>query len=111
MNLVKRLIALRSGYLLFAILLGSMLLLLMPWTPWMPVRGLDPSWVRTLDYAFESRFQFGPDLLFTYGPLGFVQADLYSPGSYPWVLAIRGLVLVLLAMLYYKMLRPLPLIF
>src|ERR1700730_10884940 len=84
MNLVERMSAPLSQYLLFAILLGSMLLLLMPWTPWMPVRGIDASWCRTLDYAFESRFQFGPELAFVYGPLGFVQADLYSPGSYPW---------------------------
>jgi hypothetical protein len=111
MKLIERITAPRSRYLLFAILVASMLLLLMPWTPWMPARGLDPSWVRTLDYAFESRFQFGPELLFTYGPLGFVQTNMYSPGSYPWVLAIRGVILFLLAVFYYKVLRPLPLVY
>ena len=83
----------------------------MPLTPEMPRSGLDPSWRRTLDYAFDARFQYGRDLLFTYGPLGFVQTDLYSPGSYPWIMAIRSVVIILLGIFYYKILRRLPLVY
>ena len=95
--------------LAFLAILFACLLLLMPWTPWMPARGLDPSWNSVLDYAFNSRLQFGPDVIFTYGPLGFVQLDLYSPGNYIWTLALRASILSLLAIFYFKLLRPLPL--
>jgi len=95
--------------LAFLAILFVCLLLLMPWTPWMPARGLDPSWNSVLDYAFNSRLQFGPDVIFTYGPLGFVQLDLYSPGNYIWTLALRASILFLLAIFYFKLLRPLPL--
>jgi hypothetical protein len=83
----------------------------MPWTPSMPARGLDWSWSGVLDYAFESRLQFGPQLLFTYGPLGFVLPNQYSPGSFSWVLVFRGSILLLLGMFYFKMLRPLRFIY
>ncbi|MFC5531028.1 hypothetical protein [Cohnella yongneupensis] len=31
--------------------------------------GLDPSWHNALDYAIKNNFQFGDDIVFTYGPL------------------------------------------
>jgi len=93
------------------VLILAMLLFLMPWRPWMPERDLDVSWVYTLLYAFEAHLQFGPDLAFVYGPLGFVQNDLYSPTVYPWIIAIRGLILILFGLLYFKLLSPLPFVF
>ncbi|MGO9450826.1 MAG: hypothetical protein ACLQDV_07230 [Candidatus Binataceae bacterium] len=77
----------------------------------MPRNNEDDSWKQTLTYAFESRFQFGPDLAFTYGPLGFIQNDEYSPASYLWLVAIRAPVLVLLGLFYLRLLRPLPIVF
>ncbi|AEE13958.1 hypothetical protein Thena_0311 [Thermodesulfobium narugense DSM 14796] len=38
--------------------------------------GLDPSWQFAMNYAFEHRLIFGKDIIFTYGPLGF----LATPG-------------------------------
>jgi hypothetical protein len=98
----------RSKYFSAASLIILMLFFLMPWKPCMPYRNLDSSWIQTLTYAFQARLQYGPDLAFVYGPLGFVQLDEYSPTTYPWLLAIRAAVLVLLGFFYFRLLRPLP---
>src|SRR5262245_52061436 len=45
-----------------------------PWTSAQLTAGLDASWVTALNLAFLHRLRFGHDLLFTYGPLGFVDA-------------------------------------
>jgi hypothetical protein len=38
----------------------------------MPIGELDPSWVAVLNFAAERRLKFGSDIIFTYGPLGFL---------------------------------------
>ena len=50
--------------------------------PLSPAADLDPSWRMTLGYALEHGWQFGRDLVFTYGPLGFVLAPTNSGGLY-----------------------------
>jgi hypothetical protein len=35
-------------------------------------QSLDPSWTAVLMYARENGLQFGRDIVFTYGPLGFL---------------------------------------
>ena len=42
--------------------------------PTMPGPGLDPSWRMALGYMFEHGMQFGRDVIFTYGPLGFIMS-------------------------------------
>ena len=37
-----------------------------------PTFGLDPSWSMALVHFFHEGLQFGPDVVFTYGPLGFL---------------------------------------
>src|SRR5208282_828351 len=103
--------AIPSRYFFAAILIIAIMFLLMPWTPWMPHRNLDSSAFQTFTYAFQAHLQYGPDLTWTYGPLGFVQVDEYSPATYPWMIAIRALVLVLLGLFYFKLLRQLPFVF
>ena len=39
---------------------------------------LDPSWAAVLDYARQKRLQFGVDLVFTYGPLGFLITEWFG---------------------------------
>ncbi len=46
--------------------------------------GLDPSWGLALHVAVERGLQFGTDLAFTYGPLGFIYPRMYWPGMV-WV--------------------------
>ena len=50
--------------------------------PQLPSAGLDPSWRLTLDYAFGHHLQFGTDLIFTYGPLGYLLAGTTSGEHY-----------------------------
>jgi hypothetical protein len=42
-----------------------------------PVKGLDPSWTVGLYWALARGLQFGKDIVFTYGPLGFLNAPYY----------------------------------
>jgi hypothetical protein len=48
-----------------------------------PNFGLDPSWRMALGQLFHDGLQFGPEVTFTYGPLGFLLANTYS-GLYFW---------------------------
>src|SRR4051794_13965709 len=41
--------------------------------------GLDPSWNAVLVYAHEQGLQFGKEIAFTYGPLGFLSIECFSP--------------------------------
>jgi hypothetical protein len=41
-----------------------------------PVLELDNSWSVVLEYAAEQRLRFGRDILFTYGPLGYLNASV-----------------------------------
>ncbi len=59
-----------AGYL--ALFLGLWLALIK--FPANPATGLDPSWQIVLGYARTHNLQFGTDLAFTYGPLGYLLA-------------------------------------
>ncbi len=69
--------------------------------PWRPVAlgggGLDESWARALHHAAASRWSWGSDVVFTYGPLGFLAVALDDPRTH-WILIgwwiVFGLVLV-----------------
>lgn len=61
-----------------------------------PDTGLDPSWRMALGYFFENGMQFGRDVVFTYGPLGFVMAKTFS-GLQFWTLIAGQLVLAVVA--------------
>jgi len=45
----------------------------LPWPPVFPGTGLDPSWRFALSEAVLNKWQFGRDIVFTYGPLGFLR--------------------------------------
>ena len=40
---------------------------------------IDGSWIQTLHIAFERHWQFGRDILFTFGPWGFLSGGYYPP--------------------------------
>ena len=56
----------------FYCLLAYAGLLLLPAYYQAVIPGLDPSWGFALNHFIHTQFKFGPDLIFTYGPLGFV---------------------------------------
>ncbi len=51
-----------------------------------PTSGPDPSWVAGLYLAFERGFHFGTELVFTYGPLGFLEVPVLQDSGL-WMLA------------------------
>lgn len=57
-----------------------------------PSTGLDPSWRMALGYFYENGMQFGRDVVFTYGPLGFVMGKTFF-GLQFWPLITGQLIL------------------
>ena len=49
-----------------------------PGTP-VPAPTIDGSWMQTLHVAFEQHWQFGRDIVFTFGPWGFLYGGYYPP--------------------------------
>lgn len=43
-----------------------------------PSPQLDPSWASALSYFAKFRFQFGTDIIFTFGPLGYLYTNFHS---------------------------------
>ncbi len=64
--------------------------------PLMPAADLDPSWRMALGYFYENGMQFGRDVVFTYGPLGFVMGKTFS-GVQFWSLIVGQLALALIS--------------
>ena len=56
-----------------------LVLMLLPWRPVFPDGGLDPSWQGVIEWGFLQGRAFGEDLVFTFGPLGFLYTRLYHP--------------------------------
>ena len=81
------------------------MLLLLPWNPLMPDSGLDPSRIQVLGFAFVKDLQFGRDLIFTYGPLGFLSGPFYDPETYWWVLIGRGALVLASSILITRLLQ------
>ena len=52
-----------------------------PFSPWMPRAGLDPSWCYAINEAVERGLVFGRDMIFTFGPMGSVYSTAYGPGT------------------------------
>ena len=55
--------------------------------PLPPLADLDSSWRMALGYFFEKGMQFGQDVIFTYGPLGFIMSKTYSGVQFGSILA------------------------
>jgi len=51
--------------------------------PLLPALELDPSWKLALNYAAGTDLQFGTDLVFTYGPLGYLSAAMGTGSHFP----------------------------
>src|SRR5580658_5034576 len=58
-----------------AVMVASFFAMVLSWRPyaWRKLTaGIDPSWQAGLAAAFEHHLQWGPSLVFTFGPYGFV---------------------------------------
>ena len=66
--------------------------------PLKPSQDLDPSWRMALGYFYEHGMQFGRDVVFNYGPLGFIMGKTYS-GLQFWTLIAGQLMLAVISAL------------
>ena len=55
---------------------------------------IDPSWQIAITKGFLSGAKFGRDLIFTYGPWGFVSEARGDPRIYPWLFCSRLLLAI-----------------
>jgi hypothetical protein len=92
---------------------GTVLLfvLLIPtWDPTPPAAGLDPSWAQVITWAYLGGKHFGQDVIYTFGPLGFLFIKLYTPSTYPVVLAFTLLFGITLGLATAAVLSPRPIL-
>ena len=79
---------------------GFVALLLAAFTlPDMPSTGLDSSWQMALGRFFQEGRQFGTDVVFTYGPLGWINGNMYWGGQWGSLIAWHVLQAAILAAL------------
>jgi hypothetical protein len=61
---------------------------LVPWRPYfVRTAALDDSWMLALNWAFANHLQFGRDIVFTFGPWGFLNTRCYYPQTFGLMLA------------------------
>jgi hypothetical protein len=68
----------------------SLMFTLSSFVPWQPyivrTSDLDDSWMLALNSLFGTGVQFGRDVVFTYGPWGFIDTRSYHPNTWTWML-------------------------
>jgi len=77
--------------------------------PFPPANELDASWRMVLAQAFHDRLQFGVDIVFTYGPLGFLMGKTYAGLYYNTFLVAQGVQAIVFATLIFRLGLQLPL--
>ena len=65
-------------FALAAVLALHVLLHIAPWHVLMPGLGSESSWQQAIGHAAASGWQWGRDIAFTYGPLGYLRAPIYD---------------------------------
>jgi hypothetical protein len=68
----------------------SLVFLTLPSAP--PDLGVDSGWCAVLNWAHQCGLQFGKDVVFTYGPLGFLVTPYYFGQSPDFLVAVNALV-------------------
>ena len=80
----------------FYVLLAYAALMVAPTGYSLILPGLDPSWEYALNHFANSPYKFGPDIIFTYGPLGFINYPQNMGWNLPIALMVRFVVWVIL---------------
>ncbi len=83
----------------------ALIILLLFNVPWLSRHfgfDLDSSWVFVLHEAFIGHYAFGRDILWHYGPLGFLFAKYYHPATYAWMLAAWAMLSCILWVAAYR---------
>lgn len=92
----------RGGLILVGVIVSSLILVLMllPWRPDFPDSGLDPSWKEVIEWGLLQGQAFGRDLIFTFGPLGFLYTRLYHPELFGVLLGFWFVAALLLGLFF-----------
>ena len=61
---------------------------LVPWIPQIPALQIDSSWATVHNFGFQQGWQWGRDIVFTYGPWGWLVAPQYHPSTYVLLLLV-----------------------
>lgn len=98
-----------ASSLVLGLVIFFYLLLALPGTNFhLPQEGLDPSWVAVMNWAAIQGWQWGGDIVFNYGPLGFLWHHLFDPQLLFAELGLQWLLKALLAGGIAVLLAPLP---
>jgi hypothetical protein len=71
------------GIVKAALVAAVIFLIVIPSMPFTPGAGLDPSWILGINMGHFDRMVFGRDIVFTYGPLGYLMMPTF-PEANPW---------------------------
>ena len=102
-------VSLRTGWLPTLLISVAIVVLSWPYTLAAPI-GIDESWQAALHLAGPSGLPFGEDIVFTYGPLGFlsVPSPFFGPSSVLAIVATAGVYLAATATLLVLARRIVP---
>ena len=73
-----------------ALAFAYVLLLVPPFVYQLPATDLDASWITVITYGAGHGWQWGRDILFTYGPLGFLRHNVLLPERFWYALALNS---------------------
>jgi hypothetical protein len=94
------------GTIVFSISLFYCALLTMPFVyNFSGGTGLDFSWVFAINHLGNAGFRFGTDVMFTYGPLGFISVPLNIQGNLATANLVRGAVWLILLIQLVRLYR------
>lgn len=89
-------------------LLLTVVIAVVPFTVSMPRPGLDPSWQYALNVALAHGFQFGEDIVFTFGPYGSIYTKLYHPETSTLMYLSSSMISLALGFVLLKNIKSLP---
>lgn len=69
--------------------------------PTYPEQGLDASWRMALGKFFVEGRQFGTEVVFTYGPLGYIMGNTYWGGQWASLIVWQALISIVFAIIIY----------
>jgi len=95
-------------HVLAAMAAVHLLLLFAPWRFFAPSVGLDPSWEQVIAHAAASGWQWGSDIVFTYGPLGYLRSPIFDKALTAPVLLWNGLLVLAVIVAILGLLRHVP---
>jgi hypothetical protein len=96
------------SWILGALIFFHLVLIFSPWHFTMPRNDLDASWVAVLTHGASQGWQWGRDIVFNYGPSGFLWNRLFDEHLVVAAIGLQLLLVVCLAWGVTYLLFPLP---